>query len=245
MPASRSTSRRPQALVRLLLRRRGLELVRRSSLQEVEQGRVWPLIGETMIGMARLDNLQTCLEDALSRGVPGDVIETGVWRGGAAIFMRGLLRAQAVVDRRVWVADSFEGLPPPDKERYPADEGDLHHTAHELAIGEEVVRENFRRYGLLDDQVRFVRGWFRDTLPRLADISWAVIRIDGDMYESTMDSLVNLYPNLSPGGYVIIDEDYGNLPPCAQAVHDFRAAHGIRDPIQRIDWTGAYWRREG
>ena len=76
-------------------------------------GKDWPAVAPTMIGMARIDNLQHCVESVLEDNIPGDLIETGVWRGGACIFMRGLLKAHGVTDRRVWVADSFRGLPPP------------------------------------------------------------------------------------------------------------------------------------
>jgi O-methyltransferase len=69
-----------------------------------------------------------------------------------------------------------------------------------------------------------------------------VLRLDGDLYESTMDALTALYPKLSPGGYAIVD-DYGAIPACRQAVHDYRDAHGITEPIQEVDWTGAYWQR--
>src|SRR5438132_2136885 len=88
-----------------------------------------------------------------TKEIPGDFIETGVWRGGCCILMRGILAANGVTDRRVYVADSFAGLPPPDAERYAADAGDPHHTFKELSISIEQVRENFARYGLLDDQV--------------------------------------------------------------------------------------------
>lgn len=212
-----------------------------------EIGRGWPEgflpLGETMIGMARLDNVQQCVEDALANGVEGDLIEAGVWRGGTTIFMRGILKAHDVHDRRVVVADSFAGLPAPDAEKYPADEGvDLSGIAS-LAVPVKNVRAHFHRYSLLDDQVEFVEGWFRDTLPALSDRKWAVIRLDGDLYESTMDGLERLYPNLSVGGYLIMD-DYGGYKSCREAVHDYRNKHGIEEPIQQVDWTGAYWRRE-
>ena len=77
-----------------------------------------------MIGEKRINNIQFCVEQAIRDGVPGDLIETGVWRGGAVIFMRAILKANSVTDRTVWVADSFEGLPRPDREKYPADAGD-------------------------------------------------------------------------------------------------------------------------
>jgi hypothetical protein len=105
----------------------------------------------------------------------------------------------------------------------------------------ESVQRNFERYGLLDEQVRFLPGWFRDTLPSAPIDQLAVIRLDGDMYESTMDALNGLYPRLSVGGFVIID-DY-ILDMSKQAVHDYREAHGIVDPIVPIDTYGAYWQR--
>ncbi|HSI32875.1 MAG: TylF/MycF family methyltransferase [Phycisphaerae bacterium] len=205
-------------------------------------GKDWPAFAHTMIGLKRLNNLQACCEDVLRRSVPGDLIETGVWRGGATIFMRAILRAYADTQRRVWVADSFEGLPPPDEQKYPLDKGDKHHTQEALAVSLESVQRNFAAYGLLDEQVRFLKGWFKDTLPAAPIDRLAVVRLDGDMYESTMDALVHLYPKLSPGGYLIVD-DYGCIRACKQAVHDYRDAHGIRDEIRQVDWTGVYWQR--
>jgi len=211
--------------------------------QERSEGLDWPLLAQTMMGFKRLDNLQSCVERALADQVPGDFIETGVWRGGATILMRAILQAYQVKDRTIWVADSFAGLPRPDAGKYPADAKDDHYTFAQLAVSLEQVQENFRRYGLLDGQVRFLQGWFKDTLPAAPITALAVIRLDGDMYESTMDALVNLYPKLAPGGFVIVD-DYGAVPASKAAVHDYRRQHGIEDEIQRIDWTGVFWRRE-
>jgi O-methyltransferase len=205
-------------------------------------GRDWPAVAHSMVGQKRLDNVQACAEDVIRRGIPGDLIETGVWRGGATILMRAVLEAYGVRDRRVWVADSFEGLPRPDASKYPADAGDTFHTYPELAIPLESVQANFDRYGLLDDQVRFLKGWFKDTLTRAPIERLAVARLDGDMYESTIDALQALYPKLSIGGYLIID-DYGAVPGCKRAVEDYRQELGITEPIEAIDWTGVYWRR--
>ena len=206
-----------------------------------ERGADWPLRAHSMIGSKRLDNLQYCLETALADGVPGDFIETGVWRGGACIFARAVWQAYGDSDRRVWVADSFAGLPPPDAAAYPADKGDKHHTYTNLAISVAEVRQNFERYGLLDDRVKFLEGWFKDTLPTAPIDKLAVLRLDGDMYESTIQAIEALYDKLSPGGFVIVDDYF--LPACAQAIHDFRAARGIGDPIVDIDGIGAFWRR--
>ena len=206
------------------------------------EGRDWPENAHTMIGLKRLDNVQFCVEAALSQGIPGDLIETGVWRGGATILMRAILRAYGIQDRTVWVADSFEGLPPPNPEKYPYDTGDVHHLYKELVVSLEQVQANFECYDLLDEQVRFLKGWFSQTLPSAPIEKLAVIRLDGDMYESTMDGLVNLYPKLSPGGYIIID-DYQNIytPGCRRAVDDYRRKYGITDELVPVSWNAAYW----
>lgn len=206
------------------------------------EGRDWPLFGQTMAGFDRLDNFRSCIETVLADDVPGDIIETGVWRGGASIFARAVLASHGVDDRTVWLADSFQGLPPPNAELNPADAGAIWHTADKLAISLEEVQENFRRYGLLDDQVSFVEGWFSETLPALRSQTWSVIRLDGDMYESTMDGLTNLYDGLSAGGFLIVD-DYDAIDACREAVTDFRNDQGIAAPIERIDWSGVYWRK--
>jgi O-methyltransferase len=202
----------------------------------------WPANGMTMIGWERLNNLQYCIEQVLADRVEGDLIETGVWRGGATIFMRALLKVHGADDRCVWAADSFEGLPRPDIDTYPADLHDRHHVFKYLVVSLDEVERNFERYGLLDEGVRFLPGWFRDTLPGLKQHAWSLIRLDGDMYESTTLALENLYPQLSPGGYVVID-DYGAVPTCRQAVDDFRAANDVDEEMQSIDWTGIFWQK--
>jgi hypothetical protein len=204
-------------------------------------GRDWPRFAQTMVGMQRLQNVEDCLEQVIADGVAGDLIETGVWRGGVAIFMRAILAAYDERDRIVFAADSFEGLPPPDTDAFPADAGSRLHTATALSIPRSEVEQNFELYGLLDDRVRFLEGWFKDTLPSVRDRTWSLVRLDGDMYESTMDALTNLYPGLAVGGFLIVD-DY-TFGPCRQAVEDYRGAHGIREPVVPIDWLGAYWRR--
>jgi hypothetical protein len=169
-------------------------------------GRDWPAQAHTMAGLARLNNLRDLVQRTIDENVQGDYIETGVWRGGCCILMRGVLAANAVTDRKVYVADSFAGLPPPNPDRYPADAGDTLYMAEQLAIPLEQVQVNFAAYGLLDDQVIFVRGLFQETLPKLEATAFALLRLDGDMYESTIVALANLYPRVSPGGFVIIDD---------------------------------------
>ncbi len=207
-------------------------------------GRDWPPRAETMVGLARLANVRDLTAAALADGVPGDLVETGVWRGGTAIYLRAILAALGDIGRTVWACDSFEGLPEADAERFPIDVPLRLHEHRELAVGLERVQANFARYGLLDDQVRFVPGWFRDTLPKLATEldAIAVLRLDGDMYESTIDALTHLEPLVAPGGYVIVD-DYNGIEACRRAVTDHRERHGITTPLHEVDWTAVWWRK--
>ena len=197
----------------------------------------------TMIGRKRLDNIQECVGRIMEEEVPGDLIECGVWRGGAAVFMRGLLEAWGVHDRKVWVADSFQGLPPPSAA--PDLALGLDFSANKfpaLAVDLDTVIGTFGAYDLLDDQVKFLKGWFKDTLAGAAIERLALLRLDGDLYESTRDALQALYDKLVPGGYVIVDDFF--LESCQKAVHEFRAARAIETPMVTIDWTGVYWRKE-
>ena len=197
-----------------------------------------------MIGVQRLENLRQLTEAIINQGIPGDLIETGVWRGGACILMRGILAAYGVRDRTVFVADSFAGLPAPDSHNYPADQLSDLHTFSQLTVSRNDVASNFAAYDLLDVQVMFVEGWFKDTLNKFSeDQKFALIRLDGDLYELTMQALEALYPRLSEGGFCIID-DYGALDFCAKAVEDYRDKYGISAPLQQIDRQGRWWRKD-
>jgi len=203
----------------------------------------------TMVPTVRLDNVHHCAVDVIERGVPGDFIETGVWRGGTTLFMRAILNAYSQPLRRVWIADSFEGLPKPDAEKYPI-EASTHSgqvmtkVYNHFAVGLEEVRENFARFGFLDDRSVFLKGWFKDTLPSAPISQLALMRLDGDYYESTHDALTYLYPKLSPGGYVIID-DYGEetWTYCRKAVEDYREREKISNPLVRVDSKCSYWQK--
>ena len=202
-----------------------------------------PTHAETMIGLKRLDNIEYCVQQILKNDIPGDFIETGVWRGGAVIFMKALLAEAGITDRTVWVADSFEGLPKPDETNYPADKGDFHFTLKHLAISMETVKQNFEKYNLYDGQVKFLKGWFKDTLPTAPIDKLALLRLDGDMYESTMDGLTNLYPKLAIGGFIIID-DWNAVEGCKLAVQDYRKKYNLTEEIIPIDTLSVYWKKE-
>lgn len=228
--------------VKKLLDSMGLQLVRRFhfDLERRKEGWDRPPAAETMLGLNRLDSLQELVTDVLRRDVPGDLIETGVWRGGASIFMRAVLEAYGDPERTVWAADSFQGLPKPDP-KHQDDVKDAFWRLAPLAVSLEDVQANFAKYGFLDDRVRFLPGWFRDTLPPAPIEKLSILRLDGDLYESTMDALVPLYPKLSVGGYCIVDDFI--VPGCKRAVEDYRARNGITEEIVMVDWGCGYWRR--
>lgn len=234
-----------QRFGRALFNTRNYLLVRKRPFNEKARklGLDWPADALTMIGMQRLTSLQHCVETVLEQDIPGDVVECGVWRGGASILMRAVLSAYGDEKRSVWLCDSFEGVPPPDIAHYEADKGiNLHRAAGVLAVPQEQVRSNFERYGLLDDRVRFIPGWFKDTLQGAPIDRISVLRLDGDLYESTIQALDALYPRLSSGGFCIID-DYHAIDACRQAVGDYRTAHGVTAEIEEIDGTGVLWRK--
>ena len=229
--------------LRSLLKAKGWRLTKQGGRPDLRaEGHDWPPTAETMVGRQRLADVRWCIEAVMAGAVPGDFIETGVWRGGVTILMKGMLEAWGDTQRRVWVADSFSGLPVPDPDNYPADEGHDMSTVKALQVSADEVKANFDRYGLLDERVCFLEGWFADTLRTAPIDQLAILRLDGDLYESTMDALSALYPKLSVGGYVLVD-DYGAWEPCRKAVDDYRAANDITDEIVNVDWTGIHWRR--
>ncbi len=208
------------------------------SADDRAEGRDWPSQAHSMTGSKRMRRLRLLCEQIIQERIPGDFIETGVWRGGSCILMRGVLKAHRVTTRRVWVADSFEGLPKPE---WPQDEGDTLHTFEALRVSLNSVQKNFKNYGLLDDQVVFLKGWFKDTLKSAPIKKLAMLRLDGDMYQSTMDCLEALYDKVSTGGFIFVD-DYA-LVGCRNAINDFRAQRQINSPLIEVDWTGVYWRK--
>lgn len=195
----------------------------------------------SMVGEKRLSNARFAADTVIAEGIRGDFAETGVWRGGCCIMMKAVAKIRRE-PRRIYVCDSFQGLP--DEQEGP----DANLTLNEnpiLSVPLEDVKAHFERFDLLDDTVHFVKGWFCDTLPELSrdgPEALAVLRLDGDYYTSTMDALTSLYPLVSPGGFVIID-DYGAYEQCRQAVHEYRDANGISAEIVDIDGLGAWWRK--
>ena len=171
------------------------------------------------------------------RGITGDLLEAGVWRGGAVIFMRGLLDVYGIASRKVVAADSFEGIPLNTTMQGDPVDG----WADRWVATLDEVKANIARFGMLDDRIEFCVGYFEQSLASLQGRRFAVIRLDSDSHDSVMSSLVQLYPLVSQGGIVIIDD--WHLPGCRMAVEAYRAKHGIADPIQEVGGN-AYWAKQ-
>lgn len=196
----------------------------------------WPSGAPSMIGLKRMTNLRQECERVLREGVPGDFLEAGVWRGGACMMMRAVLKAYGVVDRKVIAADTFCGMPAADADKETAFLADV--AAFNVAL--EEVRSAFERYRLLDDQVVFLEGDFAQTLPGAPVEALAVLRLDGDTFSSARKGLDSLYDKVALRGSIIVD-DYFLFEGNRRAIDQFRDERGIRDPIFRIDDYGGYW----
>jgi O-methyltransferase len=197
----------------------------------------------TMVSWIGIELSRYCIEDTIINGIEGDFIETGAWKGGLCVLAKYMFDYYKV-DKKVFVADSFEGLPKPDIEKYPQDTGDKHYLIPFLSVPIETVKENFRKFDLLDDNVIFLKGWFKNTLPTAPIDKLSILRMDGDMFESTFDALNNLYPKLSVGGYCIVD-DMDHVG-CYLACMDYRNTHGITEQMFRVsegDQT-SFWQKE-
>ncbi len=151
---------------------------RRPDLAAREEGMDWPCFGYSMAGHNAIDNVRFCVEDVIRNGVPGDFIETGVWRGGMVIYMRALLKVYGALTAWFGWQTRSRGLPGP---KSSSDGIDLSYVSY-LKVSLEDVETNFRRFGLLDGQVRFLKGWFCNTLPEAPVERLAILRLDGDIY---------------------------------------------------------------
>lgn len=229
--------------VNRFLKNRWLEIVRLHRTTPEEFFDPGPEVGnrvddaETMLGLRQLEHMQHCIAEVLSRNIPGDFLEAGVWRGGMSIFMRACLKAFDDEIRKLYVVDSFAGLPEINRQIETFD-----WNKEDMAVSLETVKNNFARYSLLDDRVIFVKGYFSETLPHVSIGQLSILRVDADLYQSTMDVLRNLYHKLSPGGYAIFD-DYRNLPDCRRAIDEFRRERNIAEEIQSIDRHAVCWQK--
>ncbi len=192
----------------------------------------------SMLPPYRLVHLARVVDEVLRKGVPGDFIECGTWRGGASFLMADRLRRAGVSGRRVWLCDSFEGHRPPQAIdgaaalSYADDTGSPYYHDN-CRVDVDDVRDSARRLGL-EPWTRIVKGWFDATLPVVrADIgAIAILRIDCDWYASVRCALDCLYDSVSAGGVIIFD-DYYDYDGCAIAVHEFLAERRLADRLEQ------------
>jgi hypothetical protein len=199
----------------------------------------------TMVGYRRLMNAYDLVLEAERRGLRGAVVECGVFKGGSAAVM-----AMADPRRRIWLFDSFEGLPEPSAEdgaaalAYAGDRGGGALQPINRCVGPlDVVKELFfERLEIEPERVEIRQGWFQDTLPAAAREVGpiAVLRLDGDWYESTRVCLEQLYDLVVPGGFVIID-DYGYWEGCRRAVDEFLAGRDLAVRLAQVDDSAVWW----
>ena len=225
-----------------LLKKRNFGICKIKYIRKTDRinGYDWPANALTMIGLKRLNNIEFCVRNIIENKIEGDFIETGVWRGGATILMKALLTELNITARKVWLADSFKGLPKPNTVDYPDDKECNLHTHRILRVSKDEVEKNFKSFDLLDDKIVFLEGWFKDTLPNINLEKLSLLRLDGDLYESTHLALRYLYPKLSSGGYVIID-DYNAFHYCKAAVDAYRHENNIKEEIVKIDEDAVFW----
>ena len=204
-----------------------------------EGGECWPLEADSMIGVMRMVNVYESLKEVVNKNIKGDFVETGVWKGGACVLANAVLHELKQQDRKVYVFDSFEGLPAPYMEE---DRGDNHYTIPCLAVDLDTVKSVFEKYGYLTENVEFRKGFFKDTMQNVSDIKdIAVLRLDGDMYSSTIEVLEALYEKVQLGGIVIVDD--WTLPGAKNAVNDFLRSINSNPEIIAIDRHSAFWRK--
>jgi len=194
-----------------------------------------------MIGLKALNNIEYCINQINKYNIDGDFIEAGVWRGGATIFMKALSDIFNM-NRKVWVADAFEKTFP--KSEYEIDDDVVWQSSwNPLKVTLSEVIENFKKYNVLDENVKFLKGWFKDTLVTSEIEKLSLLRLDGDMYSSTIQTLDALYFKLEVGGFIIID-DYNALNESKTAVDDFRKKNNITEEILKVNWACVYWKKE-
>ncbi|HEX8075984.1 MAG TPA: TylF/MycF/NovP-related O-methyltransferase [Thermoleophilaceae bacterium] len=201
----------------------------------------------TMVFEPTLADLVARVDEVVDRGVPGDLVECGVWRGGSAFLMAEVLNQRRARGRKVWLFDSFEGLPPPREIDGPGANAYAENTDDPMYLDNcradlAEVRANAERLGLTD-RTEIVPGWFEDTLPavreRVGPI--ALLRLDCDWYDPVKLCLDTFYDQVSRGGIVILD-DYYVWDGCAIAVHEFLGRRALAHRIQAA--PGVAWFRK-
>lgn len=199
----------------------------------------------TMTTNERIFALCKSVEYIVQHNIPGDVLECGVWKGGSMMAIARTLMNKGAA-RTLHLFDTFEGMPPPtevDKnirgvQAAQALATEDKNTSLTWAYSPlDAVKANLQQIGYDPSKIKFVKGNVEDTIPGNAPEQIALLRLDTDWYESTYHELVHLYPRLSVGGVLIID-DYGHWEGARKAVDQYFAEKKLKFLLNRIDYTG-------
>jgi O-methyltransferase len=195
----------------------------------------------TMTSRERMYALYEGVRYVSHRGVPGAIVECGVWRGGSVMLAAHTLLA--LDDQRdIWLYDTFEGMPEPTAGDVAADGAGVAEQWR-TSGGDwcrsslDECRRNVESTGIAPGRLHFVQGKVEDTLPEQAPGPIALLRLDTDWYDSSRHELEHLYPLLAPGGVLIVD-DYGRWQGQRLAVDEYCKEHGITLLLNRIDGPG-------
>jgi hypothetical protein len=202
----------------------------------------------TMTSPERIDAVCAAAAHVATHRIPGAIVECGVWLGGSAMAAALTLRRQGVVDRDLYLFDTFAGMPPPDHESdvitatgESAFDVWRRENARDdepwLAAPLEHVRANIAGTGYPMERVHLIEGLVEDTIPSAAPAQIALLRLDTDWYGSTKVEMEHLWPRLVPGGILIVD-DYGHLNGARRAVDEYLATIDVPMFLHRIDDTG-------
>jgi len=219
----------------------GCSVVRSFDPVERMKGNDWPPWGQTMVGHLRLLNVRTAIEDTVKNNVPGDFVELGTWRGGTCIFAKAIFNVMGETSRKVHLFDAFEKI-----QSYDTTQGNF---VDFLAATQDSVSHNFQKFGVLDDNVEFHKGLFKNTVPAFVaanpNLQLSVLRIDGNFYDSYQDALYYLFPLVPVGGYVIFDDVFVNNGDEAimQCWLDFKKDNSVPEELTRIDDVSAYFKK--
>ena len=202
----------------------------------------------SMTSLERLYAMYQATEYVCKAGIPGSIVECGVWRGGSMMMAALTLQALGDTSRSLLLFDTFEGLPKPN----PTEDVDLWgHCAYNewtrrrltdessdwAHASIEEVRENLGSTGYPPEKLEFIKGMVQNTLPRTSPETIALLRLDTDWYESTVCELNHLYPHLSDGGVLIVD-DYGHMRGQRKAVDEYFSSHNEVVLLNRVDYSG-------
>jgi O-methyltransferase len=200
----------------------------------------------SMCDINEVDQLQELLFNVIDNRIKGSIVETGSWRGGMMMMAKAILNDLEFnpVPRQIYLFDTFKYFPEPTSNKSQKDKN-IHAIVDflfENMHSVDQVKDNFRKFNLLDNNIHFIEGIFEDTIPitNVGDI--AILRLDSDYYESTMFVLEHYYKNIVLGGFLISDDYNNHMLGCKDAIHDFRSKYDIKCPIIDSHGGSIYWR---